>query len=326
MLWRIPNPGLSSTQHGADADMNDRNPVRGERRSRPRGLRWGLAAVVAFAAIAGAGACSSSLEVPAINPTPTGQYHPGQVVWNDLVTPDVNEAKRFYGELFGWTFRTVETADEYDYVIAMIGPRPIAGMLRPEMSRATAGEWVQYFSVTDVDAAAARVEAAGAVLTVAPEDLPQRGRLALAEDLEGAPFGLIRSQSGDPDGNPVNVPHNDFLWWELWTNDIGEAARFYGAVVGLDSEVRAEKAGDYLLFSSDGQKRAGGLQIPQANIEPTWLPTIRVVDIDDTVERAKQLGGEIALEPRWDIVNGRVAIIADPTGAAVTVRQWEGER
>jgi len=304
--------------------MNDRIPVRDARRPSPGGFRWGLAGLVALATVGGAGACAKSLEVPAINPTPTGQVIPGKVVWHDLYTSDVGVAKRFYGEMFGWTFQTI-VSDGYDYEIAMIGPRPVAGFLRPETRLTGSAEWVQYFSVADVDAAASRIEPSGGVLTMKPEDLPRRGRIALAEDPEGAPFGIIRSSSGDrPDG--VDPPHNDFLWNELWSNDFGLAAIFYREAIGVDSEVLPRKEGDYMLFTSGGEKRAGGILIPQADIEPQWLPTIRVIDIKASVAKARQLGGEIVLEPRWDITDGMVAIIADPGGAGVTLRQWEGDR
>jgi predicted enzyme related to lactoylglutathione lyase len=291
-----------------------------------RGLRRGLFGLGAVVLVTGLSACSGSIEVPAINPTPTGDVNPGQVVWHEIVTPDVAASQKFYGGLFGWTFRTIKS-DGFDYSIAMFGPRPIAGFLRPEnwRGRTAAAEWVQFFSVADVDAALERVTASGGTVIGGPENVPQRGRMALAEDTEGAPFGVLRSTSGDPD-DTIDPPHNNFMWNELWTNDMGAAARFYDAVIGLESEVRPRQDGDYLLFSSYGRRRAGGFRIPQANIEPTWLPTVRVSDIKATVAKARQLGGEIVLEPRWDVVDGRVAIIADPQGAAVTVRQWEGSR
>jgi predicted enzyme related to lactoylglutathione lyase len=279
--------------------------------------------VAVFALALGGVACSGTIEVPALNPTPTGQYHQGEVVWHDLVTPDVDGAKKFYGDLFGWTFQTIES-NGIEYAIAMIGPRPVAGFYRPEDKRYTAAEWLQFFSVDDVDAAVARVATAGGTMIGEPADIPQRGRVAVAEDREGAAFGLIRSATGDP-APGIAAPHNDFLWNELWTNDMSAAGAFYDAAVGLDSRIVPREDGDYLVFTHGGERRAGGLKIPQANIEPTWLPTIRVADIKATVARAKQLGGEIALEPRWDIVDGKVAIIVDPHGAPVTVRQWEGQ-
>ena len=30
---------------------------------------------------------------------------PGALAWNDLVTPDPEAGKRFYGDLFGWSSR-----------------------------------------------------------------------------------------------------------------------------------------------------------------------------------------------------------------------------
>lgn len=299
-------------------------PVGRALRAVPGGIRWSLAIVAGLAVVAGAGACAKSFEVPAINPTPTGQVIPGKVVWNDLFTNDVAAARKFYGGMFGWTFQPI-AVDGGEYLVAMIGPRPVAGIIRPDKRLSGAAEWVQYFSVPDVDAAAARIGAAGGSLKLEPEDLPHRGRIALAEDPEGAPFGILRSSSGDrPDG--VDPPHNDFLWHELWTNDFGQAAVFYRDAIGLDSEELARPAGDYLLFDSGGERRAGGILIPQADIEPQWLPTIRVIDIKASVARARQLGAEIVLEPRWDLQDGKVAIIADPNGAGVTLRQWEGDR
>src|SRR5215831_12429600 len=38
---------------------------------------------------------------------------PGKFVWADLVTDDVLKARKFYGELFGWTFQSAG-----DYLIA----------------------------------------------------------------------------------------------------------------------------------------------------------------------------------------------------------------
>jgi hypothetical protein len=198
--------------------MNHQDTSGGGRRRWPTGLRWSVAGAALSAMLIAGAACSGSIEVPALNPTPTGQYHTGQVVWHDLVTPDVEAAKKFYGGLFGWTFQTIES-NGIEYAIAMIGPRPVAGFYRPEDKTYSAAEWLQFFSVDDVDAAVARVATAGGTMIAKPADVPQRGRLALVEDREGAAFGLIRSASGDPAAG-IASPHNDFLWNELWTNDM----------------------------------------------------------------------------------------------------------
>src|SRR5512138_387179 len=47
----------------------------------------------------------------------------GKFVWADLVTDDVVSARRFYGDLFGWTFQNVG-----EYTIAANDERPLCGM------------------------------------------------------------------------------------------------------------------------------------------------------------------------------------------------------
>ena len=60
------------------------------------------------------------------------------------------------------------------------------------------------------------------------------------------------------------------------------------------------------------------------DVLPNWLPTIRVTDVHATVAKAVALGGRVIMAPRDDVRNATVAIIADPTGAALTVQQWNG--
>jgi len=38
---------------------------------------------------------------------------------------------------------------------------------------------------------------------------------------------------------------------------------------------------------------------------------------------AKKLGGQVLLEPRPDLFHGKVAVLADPTGAAVGIMEWD---
>jgi predicted enzyme related to lactoylglutathione lyase len=57
-------------------------------------------------------------------------------------------------------------------------------------------------------------------------------------------------------------------------------------------------------------------------LRPTWLPFVRVKNLAESVGLAKQLGGQVLLEPRPDLFEGRVAVLADPTGAAIGVLEW----
>ena len=51
-------------------------------------------------------ACATSQvsSLPPVTQEPTQLVLPGKFVWADLVTDHVEDAKSFYGALFGWTF------------------------------------------------------------------------------------------------------------------------------------------------------------------------------------------------------------------------------
>jgi len=64
---------------------------------------------------------------------------------------------------------------------------------------------------------------------------------------------------------------------------------------------------------------------PWETVTPNWLPYIRVEDPAILVERVASLGGKVILAPSEDIRNGSVALIADPSGAAVALQRWPME-
>ena len=57
-------------------------------------------------------------------------------------------------------------------------------------------------------------------------------------------------------------------------------------------------------------------------MQPTWLPFVRVKNVSESVAQAKQLGGKVLMEPKPELFDGKVAVIADPTGAAIGFLEW----
>jgi predicted enzyme related to lactoylglutathione lyase len=49
---------------------------------------------------------------------------------------------------------------------------------------------------------------------------------------------------------------------------------------------------------------------------------VRVKNVRDSLTRAIQLGGKAVLEPKPELFNGRMAVISDPTGAAIGLLEW----
>jgi uncharacterized protein len=114
---------------------------------------------------------------------------PGSVVWEEARLTDPDAGKAFYTAVFGHTHSPVEGAPP-DYTTFDVDGRPAGGMCgmmgAPE---GTPSHWLPYFSVADVDVAAAAVQAGGGTVLMAPEDTPF-GRIGMVADPFGAVLGL----------------------------------------------------------------------------------------------------------------------------------------
>ena len=86
---------------------------------------------------------------------------------------------------------------------------------------------------------------------------------------------------------------------------------------------KSNRVSDYVL-TSEGFARGTVRTIRNAatQVQPTWLPFVRVKNLADSVALAKQLGGNVVVEPKPELLEGKVAVIADPTGAAIGILEW----
>ena len=265
--------------------------------------------------------CSSALRVPPLTTAPTGERHIGKFVWYDLLTDDVAGVRSFYGGLLGWEF----AGDDDDrYLVVRLDGQPIAGVARADRIEGgpVVNQWISTMSVADVDAAVRTAVARGGTVVREPRDLDARGRFAAITDPQGALLALAASPTGDPaDAEP---PVGAWLWTELWTTHPDEAVAFYRAIAGYSAESSQGGVGrPYQTLNRDGKARAGVLQIaPAGGVPPNWLPYVRVADAGATVARAEQLGGRVIIPPAPELRNGSVALIADPSGAALVIQQW----
>ncbi len=115
--------------------------------------------------------------------------------WTEIVTRDPAAAQAFYGGLFGWTWKTSDTAT-VEYLEIYREDQPIGGILpmRGDEWGDMPGHLMPYFRVADCDATAARAAALGGSAVVAPQDIPHVGRFALLRDDQGAHFSVITLQ------------------------------------------------------------------------------------------------------------------------------------
>ena len=109
---------------------------------------------------------------------------PGTYTWVELATTDVEAAKRFYGELFGWGFE--RQPGEFEYWVASNEGQPMGGIMdKPEEMADWPSNWVTYFGVADAEQAAADVKAAGGKVVFGPMKMGP-----------GAGVGVVDPQGG----------------------------------------------------------------------------------------------------------------------------------
>ncbi|HWK27910.1 MAG TPA: VOC family protein [Solirubrobacter sp.] len=117
---------------------------------------------------------------------------PGSLIWNTLVTPEVDAASDFLRVVFG--LRTEhQRIGPRDFPLLMLGDHGVAGLMPPppEIPPGTPAFWLVSFAVTDVDATVALAAERGGAVLSEPADVEGLGRLANLSDPWGAAFSVI---------------------------------------------------------------------------------------------------------------------------------------
>ncbi|HJP66710.1 MAG TPA: VOC family protein [Actinomycetota bacterium] len=111
----------------------------------------------------------------------------GAWAWNELTTPDLDGAKAFYGELFGWT--ATDLAIGIPRASFSLGDRLIGGAHEPSEGEPTTPRWTISFLVEDADAGAAMVQELGGRVLMPVMEIPI-GKFAVVADPSGAAFTI----------------------------------------------------------------------------------------------------------------------------------------
>lgn len=117
----------------------------------------------------------------------------GLPIWYELLARDPDAAELFYTHVLGWTVERPQltAAPDYRVFVAPDGDG-VGGLMAVPTGAPMAPGWLFYLGVDDVDAAAARVSAAGGAVAMPPMDIPEVGRLALVADPQGTRFYVMR--------------------------------------------------------------------------------------------------------------------------------------
>ncbi|WP_055587730.1 VOC family protein [Peterkaempfera griseoplana] len=238
----------------------------------------------------------------------------GAPCWVDVVLPDLEAGRRFYGELFGWTFR--DGGEEYgSYTEALSEGRSVAALLPVPADRAPGAAWNLHFAVADAAAFADKVAAAGGKVVSGPTRIGDVGTLLVFTDPGGAAVGAW--QAGTREGFEVQGEPGSFFWPEIYTRDKATVDPFYETVFGYAGQQVAEGAEFDFKIWSLGHPVAGRLQMNEyypAELGAHALVYFRVADTDAAVAKVRSLGGTVTREPS-DSPFGRSALVVDDQGA-----------
>jgi predicted enzyme related to lactoylglutathione lyase len=112
----------------------------------------------------------------------------GQITHIEFPADDLERAKRFYGELFGWQYQPMEGFDGY-FLFSTGAAEQIGGGI------GTRGEAVSdkvrlYIETDSIDALLPRVPGLGGSLVTEKSEIPGQGWYAVIVDSEGTEVGL----------------------------------------------------------------------------------------------------------------------------------------
>jgi uncharacterized protein len=250
------------------------------------------------------------------------EYANAEFCWVELVSPDVEAAAKFYGELLGWKREQYEPDPEGYWYFRRDGKR-VAG-LEGFRTEGQVPAWLGYVKVDDLAATADRVRDAGGTVLEGPLQVPgDAGSLAICRDTEGAVFALW--QPGELKGAQLVNEPGAWTWNNLLTRDVDGAKDFYGRVFGW-SAAQPEGAPDYIWnWQVDAQRwpeGLGGLMRMGTDMPPDapphWQVYLMVENADEAVEKTKVEGGNLIFGP-VDIPIARMAVVFDPQGANVAL-------
>jgi len=254
-------------------------------------------------------------------------HAPGSPSWIDLMTPDTDASKAFYGELFGW-----QCEDQFDgdgnriYTMARVDGKAVAGMGSPPPGAPEMpAVWNNYVTVEDAQACTQKVEASGGSVIMPAMQVMESGTMAVCADPTGAAFSVWQP-AGHIGAELCNVP-NTWSWSELSTRDIDTAKSFYSQVFDWSYEGMETPAGTYNVIAGGENGGWGGMmqmpaEVPQM-VPNHWAVYFTVADFEASAAKATELGAQPVMEPMQMPGIGTMCMFHDPVGAAFYLMEPE---
>lgn len=238
---------------------------------------------------------------------------PGEFCWINILTPQPDAAREFFGKLLGWNFFEMPGVGHG----VNVGSSNIGGLFDnngPNMPPGLPPCIGVMVKVESVEATAKKVESLGGKAKP-PMDIFDQGRMVECYDPNGANIDMWEPKKGP--GTDVDATlHGAPSWFETITSDVERAKKFYTSLFGWTAESMPMPDFEYTSFKLDGAPVAGMMPIMphMGNIPSHWGVYFTVKNADETAKLAAELGGSLCIPP-MDIPNiGRFCGLTSPQG------------
>ncbi|MBN1154991.1 VOC family protein [candidate division KSB1 bacterium] len=112
-------------------------------------------------------------------------------------------------------------------------------------------------------------------------------------------------------------------WVDLTVENADEIKDFYKSVIGWrETSVRMDGYKDYNMVGKEVNEGVAGICHARglnAGLPAAWLIYIVVENLNESMTRCRQLGGEVISGPRYMGYYGRYCVIKDPAGAVAAL-------
>jgi predicted enzyme related to lactoylglutathione lyase len=249
------------------------------------------------------------------------KYPQGAFCWADCTSKDAATAKAFYTDALGWSANDLPTDIGVDYTMFAHDGHQVAALsqMSPQMAeQGMPSMWNHYISVEDVEAMGQNITELGGTVIMPAFDVMDQGRMLVFQDPTGAMVSLWQPKQHIGAGL-VNTA-GAMSWNELVTRDPQTAQDFFSKLFGWEFEKMPDM--DYWTFKNNGRMNGGMMLMTDEweGIPPHWMVYFSVADTDAVLEKITANGGQVRV-PAFDMQAGRMAVVADPTGATFSILQ-----
>jgi len=250
------------------------------------------------------------------NPRQTGDF-----CWINILTPQPEDAKKFFTGLLGWTYGDLGGMGSS----IKVDGSDIGGLFdlnSPQTPPGTPPLIGVMVKVDSADAAAAKAKSLGGKAKDA-FDIADNGRMAELFDPNGAELDVWqpkKEQATIADMRHHGAPS----WYETYTPDVEAGKKFYTELFGWTAQTMPMPGMEYTVFSL-GDKMIAGMMEPtpaMAGMPPHWATYFTVNDADECAKKAPELGGTVIVPPTDIPEVGRFCGVTSPQGVTFFVIKY----